>query len=133
DPNPKYDQTPQWLPMLQGPESAMPEAVRLSFFGRMSNDAEDLFRLDSGFGPYALTRLAVESGGIYFALHPNRNRTGEFIRSYETPAMAPRLNYFFDPAIMHLYQPDYISSQEYQRRVGGNRARLALVQASRMS
>ena len=34
---------------------------------------ENIDPIDSGFGPFALTRLCYETGGIYFAVHPNRN------------------------------------------------------------
>ncbi len=65
DPDPKYDQSPQWVPVRQGPESFLPELVKI---GDETDDA-----IDSGFGPYSLTRLCYETGGIFFAVHPNRN------------------------------------------------------------
>ncbi len=49
DPDPKYDQTPQPVDVRQGPESFLPELVTIGH-----NDEE---AMDSGFGPYSLTRL----------------------------------------------------------------------------
>jgi hypothetical protein len=46
----------------------MPERIMLLFGGR----AEDEEQMDSGFGPYGLCRLAYETGGLYFTVHPNR-------------------------------------------------------------
>ena len=67
DPDPKYAASD--LPVDQGPESAMPENVQLGFSGR---DFDPRVAIDSGFGPYGLTRLCVATHGIYFAVHPNR-------------------------------------------------------------
>ena len=36
--------------------------------------------MDSGFGPFGLCRLAYETGGLYFTVHPNR-KTGKKIRA----------------------------------------------------
>ncbi len=52
DPDPKFDQTPQWAQVDQGPESLMPERVKL---GYRDNFYEEPV-MDSGFGPYALSR-----------------------------------------------------------------------------
>ncbi len=64
DPDPKFDQTPQWVPVRQGPESFMPELVKIG-----SADERDE-PMDSGFGPYSLTRLCYETGGIFFSVRP---------------------------------------------------------------
>lgn len=129
DPDPKFDQSVQWIGVRQGPESMLPEAVQLAFTGTDRSDEYNY--LDSGFGPFSLTRLCVETGGIYFAVHPNRT-TGER-RVTETAVMSARLNHFFDPAIMRNYQPDYVSAKEYNDLVQSNKARLALVMAARNS
>ena len=132
DPDPNYDQSVQWIPVRQGPETFMPEMVQLNFSGRPNRD-EDIYRLDSGFGPYCLTRLCYETGGIYFAVHANRERVGEFVTTRETPVFQARLNHFFDPLIMRPYRPDYLSTAEYVRRVQANKAKLALVETARQS
>jgi hypothetical protein len=128
DPNPDYDQTPQWGEVNQGPESFLPERIKLTF----ASNADDIDPLDSGFGPFALTRLCYETGGIYFAVHPNRNVNREVSRN-ETAAFSAHLKYFFDPVVMRRYRPDYVSPGEYLRRIQTNRARSALLTAAKKS
>jgi von Willebrand factor type A domain len=128
DPDPKYDQTAQWGVVEQGPESYLPERIRLSFAGSTTDEEP----MDSGFGPYALTRLCVETGGIYFAVHPNRNVTRRVTRG-ETAAYSAYLTNFFDPEIMRRYRPDYVSVNEYQKRLTQNKTRSALIQAAASS
>jgi hypothetical protein len=125
DPDPKYDQTPQWGVVEQGPESLLPERIKLSFAGSNEDDAP----LDSGFGPYALTRLCNETGGIYFAVHPNR-RVNRFVSRQDTAEFSSHLSRFFDPEVMRRYRPEYVSINEYQKRVSDNKARAALVEAA---
>ncbi|MGH7134762.1 MAG: vWA domain-containing protein, partial [Pirellulales bacterium] len=127
DPDPKFDQTARWIPVRQGPESLQPEGVRLA----LSRGNEDLDHLDSGFGPFALTRLCFETGGIYFTVHPNRSSTGR--RNGDVANMSARLDHFFDPAIMRTYQPDYVSVKEYEQKLAHNTARSALVKAATQS
>ena len=127
DPDPQFDQSARWLPVRQGPESLVPEEVQLAF----SRGNDDLEHLDSGFGPFALTRLCYETGGIYFTVHPNRHGAGR--RQGEVAAMSARLDHFFDPTVMRTYQPDYVSPQEYKQKLEHNKARLALVKAAEMS
>ncbi len=128
DPNPEFDQSPQWGAVSQGPESFLPERVRLGFFGQEDKDP----LIDSGFGPFALTRLAYETGGIYFAVHPNRN-VRKTVSRRDTAAFSAHLQHFFDPQVMRRYRPDYVSAQEYARRVRSSKARMALINASKIS
>jgi hypothetical protein len=128
DPDPNYDQTPQWGAVDQGPETLYPERLRLRFSGE--GKTEDI--IDSGFGPFALTRLCYETGGIYFAVHPNRN-TSRAVRRRETEAFSAHMRYFFDPEVMRKYRPDYVSQAEYERDVEASPARSALVRAARMT
>ncbi len=124
DPDPKFDQTPQWLPVRQGPESFLPELVKIG-----SHERDD--PMDSGFGPYSLTRLCYETGGIFFTVREQdrrrRNRRGK------TGASAAEFSRSFDPQIMLNYRPDYVPIKEYQQLVAKNKARAALVQAAQMS
>lgn len=124
DPDPKYDQTPQWILVRQGPESFLPELVKIG------DETEEA--LDSGFGPYSLTRLCYETGGLYFAVHPNR-KVGKTISRNETALLSARLSHFFEPERMLAYRPDYVSIKEYQRLLKDNKAREALVTAAQMS
>ena len=128
DPNPKYNQQPQWGRVNQGPESLVPERIQLAFA-----DAGDVEPpIDSGFGPYALTRLCYQTGGIYFAVHPNR-RTDRRLRVQETAAFSAFFRRFFDQQAMRRYRPEYVSAHEYQRTVEQLASRTALVAAARQS
>lgn len=128
DPDPKFDQSPQWGEVEQGPESFLPERIKLDFSGAKEDDNP----IDSGFGPYALTRLCYETGGIYFAVHPNRN-VNRAVKRGEIETFSAHLEHFFDPEVMRKYRPDYVSPEEYRRRVTSNKSRAALVEASRQS
>lgn len=128
DPDPEYDQTPRWGKVNQGPESFFPERVKLSF----DPEREETAPIDSGFGPFALTRLAYETGGMYFAVHPNRN-VNRAVSRRETAEFSAHLEQFFDPTIMRRYRPEYVSGEEYMRRVQSNRARLALHEAAKFT
>jgi hypothetical protein len=128
DPDPSYDQSPQWGIVEQGPESFLPERIKLGFSGSRSDEEP----IDSGFGPYGLTRLCFETGGIYFAVHPNRNVARRVGRG-ETAAYSAHLTHFFDQEVMRRYRPDYVSIAEYQRRLKQNKARTALIQAASAS
>jgi hypothetical protein len=128
DPDPRFDQRPQWVPVTLGPETLMPELLKLRF--AQQGDEEEL--LDSGFGPYALTRLCYETGGLYFASHPNR-AVGRRISGDETNNLSAHISMFFEPDAMRRYQPDYVPAQEYVRLLQSNNARRSLVQAAEMS
>lgn len=128
DPDPKFDQTPGWGAVDQGPETFLPERIKLNFAG--SKEEED--PIDSGFGPYALTRLCYETGGIFFTVHPNRN-VNRAVNRGEIEAYSAHIKHFFDPIVMRKYRPDYVSADEYMRRVSQNKARQVLVEAARQS
>lgn len=125
DPDPQFDQTPQWAEVDAGPESLMPEMVRIGFSGNF----EDEPVIDSGFGPYGLTRLAYETGGIFFTVHPNRNVSRD-VRRGEIEPFASDLRRFFDPNVMSRYRPDYLSPQDYEKRLKASPLRTSLVAAA---
>ena len=125
DPDPQYDQRPQVALVSQGPESLLPERLQLNFIG---SNFRDLEMIDSGFGPYHLTRACYQTGGIYFAVHPNRRRGRVSFR--ETEIYSSDLRYFFDADVMKKYQPDYVSIREYSDRVSSSNSRSALVEAA---
>ncbi|NIL97780.1 MAG: VWA domain-containing protein [Planctomycetales bacterium] len=128
DPDPEFDQSPQWTPVTQGPESLFPERIKISFSGLHPGEEP----LDSGFGPFALTRLAVGTGGMYFSVHPNR-QPGRPVRKAETAHLSAYIQYFFDPEKMRRYRPDYVSLKEYERILRKNKAKQALFNAARRS
>ena len=129
DRDPQFDQTPQWALVSQGPESVAGERLHLDFGGNF----RDLEMIDSGFGPFHLTRLCYESGGIYFAVHPNRTQPGRAVRPWHTKSYASHLTYFFDPEIMRKYRPDYVSNRRYWEDVQKSPSRQALVEAANFS
>ena len=90
--DPKTKQVYRHLPVRQGPESVMLEQIRLPFW----YDGPQYDTLDAGFGPYALSRLAGATGGIYFVTRMGPSRMG------------------FDPAMMREYKPDWVSRGQYE-------------------
>ncbi|MCA9150580.1 MAG: VWA domain-containing protein [Planctomycetales bacterium] len=128
DPDPKYDQTPQFGQVEQGPESLLPERIQLPLIGVRESESP----IDSGFGPFALTRLCFETGGIYFTVHPNRN-TKRRVSLGETENYAAYFTAFFDPEVMKRYRPEYVSSKEYRRQATDSRMRSALLRAAEYS
>jgi hypothetical protein len=128
DPDPNFDQSPQWAPVHQGPESLLPERIKLLFGGTQELEEQ----IDSGFGPFGLCRLAYETSGVYFTVHPNR-KIGVRVRPWETAAMSSHFGMFFDPRVMRNYRPDYVSAEQYHEFVSSNRACAALVEAARLS
>src|SRR5205807_132549 len=68
--DPKTGYTWYNQPVTQGPESLELEQIRLPFW--YAGDQYDI--LDSGFGPYALSRLAGATGGIYFVARLGQTR-----------------------------------------------------------
>ncbi len=127
DPDPKYDQSPQWAQVDQGPETFLPERVQVGFTGNFEQEPV----IDSGFGPYALTRLCYETGGIYFTVHPNRNVSRQ-VRRNEIDEYASDMKYFFDPNAMGRYRPDYLAPEDYVSMVKASPLRSALVNAAQM-
>ncbi|NND97342.1 MAG: VWA domain-containing protein [Pirellulaceae bacterium] len=125
DPDPKYDQSPQFAQVDQGPETLVSEYVQVGFTG----DFKDEKPIDSGFGPYALTRLCYETGGIYFSVHPNRSIDRDVGRRELSP-FASELTRFFDAQAMEPYRPDYLSPGDYRAKVESSPLRRALVSAA---
>jgi hypothetical protein len=51
----------------------------------------------------------------------------------ETAALSAHLSHFFDPNVMRAYAPDYVTREEYKKRLMSNKARMALVSAAELS
>jgi hypothetical protein len=124
--DPQYADDEQWAQVEQGPESREPEVVTV----RPKNAPDE--PIDSGFGPFSLSKLCAETNGIYFAIHPNRAAQGRVTDSATAP-MSSALRYFFDPKVMREYRPLYQSQVEYERMLAANRAKRALVDAAKAS
>jgi hypothetical protein len=122
--DPKYEQDEQWVVIEQGPETLYPEVVRVRS-GRYADDA-----IDSGFGPFSLSKICGDTGGIYFRVHANSGARGRVTNEQVAP-MAAQLRYFFDPDVMRPYQPDYVSQAKLKQELAANRAKQVLVEAAR--
>lgn len=122
--DPKYEQEEQWVVIEQGPETLYPEVVRVRS-GRYADEA-----IDSGFGPFSLSKICADTGGIYFRVHANSGARGRVTNEQVAP-MASQLRYFFDPDVMRAYQPDYVSQAKLKQELADNRAKQVLVEAAR--
>jgi len=101
------------LPVRQGPESVAIEQVRMPFWF----DGPQYDVMDAGFGPYALSRMAGATGGIYFVTRMGPNRLT------------------FDPAGMREYKPDWVSKAQYMAAVDPEKhpIRFAVMQAGQIT
>lgn len=97
-----------WATVDQGPESAFPMLLQLPFWGAGQ------VRLSSGCGPYALTRLTAESGGMYLITDDSASMK-------------------FNPARMREYMPEYDPIRVLETRIMQNDAMKALVETSRQT
>jgi hypothetical protein len=122
--DPKYAADEQWAVVEQGPESLYPEFVNV----RPKNAPDE--PIDSGFGPFSLSKVCAETGGIYFAIHANRGARGR-VSDDATAPMSSGLRYFFDPKVMRDYRPDYLPQAQIDRMLAANRAKAALVEAAK--
>ena len=95
----------------QGPETPLAEGLQLPFW---TANARNLERMSSGYGPYTLSRLCSETGGIFFVADDTTVRK-------------------WDPQIMRQYSPDYRPGIEYKRQLQSNMAKHALIAAAQMS
>ena len=109
--DPKTKQLYRNLPVRLGPESAMIEVIRLPFW--YTGPQYDV--LDAGFGPYALSRLAGATGGIYFVTRLNQG----------VPT--------FDPAAMREYKPDWVGRAQYEAAIARNPLRQAVLLAAQIT
>ena len=105
------DKTTEELPVDGGPETVRPEALAVGFWG---DRGPDLSRMSSGYGPYALTRLCKETGGLYFIVEEGAGQK-------------------FNSAIMRNYQPEYKPIKDYDMALAKNKAKAALVMAATKS
>ncbi|MCY2964408.1 MAG: hypothetical protein NT069_12355, partial [Planctomycetota bacterium] len=92
-----------------GPETVLPESLNIGLWG---NRPVNLGQLSSGYGPYALTRLCKETGGLYYVAQEDSNVK-------------------FSPAVMRNYPPDYRPIVDYQKSLVANKAKNSLVTAAK--
>ena len=106
------------LPVDLGPESFIVEVPALPFWF----SASQYEFLSSGMGPYGLSRLVTETGGVYF------------LTTMTTSAgLSPIGN--FDPQALKAYEPDYRfgTPQEYINDVNRHKLRQAVMRAAELS
>jgi len=118
----RYEGGDQWPEVDQGPETRYPEFVRL-----LADEVDDE-PMDSGFGPFSLSKLCGLTGGRYLCLHANRAAPGTVVE--ETAPMASRLRHFFDPVVMRDYRPLYAFQAQIDAEIAKNPAKRALVAAA---
>ena len=99
-----------YAPADRGPESVRVERDSLPFWSGQAG----LENLSSGFGPWALSRLCRETGGIYFIMQDNSSKT-------------------YDPSTLRAYQPDYFPRKEYERLLSASPIRKAVLTAAEMT
>ncbi|MCA9080525.1 MAG: VWA domain-containing protein [Planctomycetaceae bacterium] len=100
------------IPVDQGPECAFPDAVQLPYIG--SGSDWQLRQMSSSYGPYALTRLCAETGGMYLITE-------------DTQGMS------FDRSVMRRYAPDYRPVPLLFKEIKSNAAKDALVEVASMT
>jgi hypothetical protein len=99
------------VPVRQGPESVALEQIRLPFwYGGPQYEV-----VEAGFGPFALSRLATATGGIYFITRFDSRRLG------------------FDPARMREYRPDWVRREEYEKEINHSALRQAVLTAAQIT
>jgi len=121
DPDPKFDQKEKWVSIQQGPETLFKMTLDLH---SLPIDDENL---DSGYGPYALTRLCYLSSGLYFAINPNRSSVR--ITKKDIEPLSSSITKFFDSSVMRKYQPDYRNMITQQHEINSNPLKSALIKA----
>lgn len=120
--DPKYDQTEKWVEIKQGPESLYD--ITLDIHSLPIDDET----LDSGFGPFALSKLCLDSGGLYFSVHPNRGSSK--VDKKQISPLSSYISRFFDHETMIKYKPDYRSYGIQNKEAQSHTAKKALVLAS---
>ena len=101
-----------YLPVDQGPETAYPEGLQLPSWG----DGNDwrLNQMSASYGPYGLTRLSAETGGMYLISQESQG-------------------HHFDKEIMRNYSPDYGPMRQAQEDIRKNAAKSALVATAELT
>lgn len=119
--DPKYDQTEKWVEIHQGPETLHDMILNIN---SLPIDKETL---DSGFGPFALSKLCLDTGGIYFSVHPNRSSSK--IDKKQISPLSSYISRFFDHEIMIKYKPDYRSYGIQNKEAQTHSTKKALIAA----
>jgi hypothetical protein len=109
--DPKTKKTYYNIAVRQGPESVALETIHLPFW----YGGDQYENLDAGYGPYALSRLATTTGGIYFITRLGTSRLS------------------FDPNAMREYRPDWVSTDQYAKNLQRDPIRGAVLMAAQIT
>lgn len=101
------------VPVDQGPESAFPEGLELPTWGETADWRLGL--MSASYGPYALTRLCAETGGMYIIADDQGNGQK------------------FSKEIMRNYSPDYRPLKLAEEDIRKNAAKAALVSTANLT
>ncbi|MEZ6065458.1 MAG: VWA domain-containing protein [Planctomycetaceae bacterium] len=101
------------IPVDQGPETAFAQVLQLPFFGA-PDDWRTRTRMSAGYGPYTLTRLCAETGGMYLLTEESNGDR-------------------FDAAAMRNYAPDYRPVRMIEQEISKNGAMASLVRAASLT
>lgn len=106
------------LPVDMGPETAVMENVQLPFWFA----GPQFEQMSAGFGPYALSRLVRETGGVYFMTNMTTTTGLATLGSYDAQAMKA-------------FEPDYRFGrpEQYYADIAKRPIRQAVVQAAALS
>jgi len=99
------------IPIFRGPDTAFQERISLPYWF----NGPQLDTLHSGMGPYALTRLSIETGGMYFINDQQTDRS-----KFTLDTMLP-------------YLPEYYSAMEVARQNQASPLRRAVLAAVEMT
>jgi hypothetical protein len=101
-------------------ESFALERIDLAYPGRYSEKQE---LSDSGYGPFGLERLCRKTRGRFYRIRFNNSSPGWNTASDGT----------VDSKLLADHAPDYVSENEYKKLLSENKARIALVNAAKVS
>ena len=101
-----------FVPVDQGPETAFPDGLQLPFVGSGRNWKQ--FLPTASYGPYGLSRLCAETGGLYLITDQKPGAD-------------------FERVIMRRYAPDYRPIAQQQAEIFRNPAKAALVNVAQMT
>jgi hypothetical protein len=84
--------------------------------------------MESGFGPFSLTRLCQETGGTYYACRDFGVASMSQFSNWSGGGGRPNL----DPQVLRRYAPDYVSEEEYRQILASNKACQAVHEAAKL-
>jgi hypothetical protein len=124
--DPQYDQKEKWVEIQQGPESSHDIILDIK---TLPIDDETL---DSGFGPFALSKLCLDTGGLFLGVHSSRTQTTTKVHKKDISPLSSYVSRFFDQKVMSQYKPDYRSIIKQNKEYNTDKVKHCLVEASKI-